>query len=66
MSYIFSYETLLRCISGLVCTAVVSVVIVETDVLPAEMRRPLRGAIHQATDRATQSPAVREILRTFY
>jgi hypothetical protein len=65
MSRVLSYDSLMKCVSGVVCLAVVSVVIVETDVLPSQIRHPLRGAIHQSLDRVTRFPALRDILRSF-
>ena len=66
MSRALSYDILVKLASGIVCTAVVYVVIVETDVLPSQIRHPLRGALHQGADRVTRYPAVRDILRAFH
>ena len=66
MSRTLSYDSLVKFASVVVCTAVGFVVIVETDLLPSQIRHPLRGAIHQAGDQVTRLPGVREILRAFY
>jgi hypothetical protein len=66
MSQVLSYDNLVKCASGLVVMTVVTVAAAETDILPAQIRHPLRAAVHETLDRATRLPAVRDILRSFH
>jgi hypothetical protein len=65
MTRALNYDNLLKCVSGLMLISVVSVVIVETDILPAPYRHSMRAAVHQTGDRMTRLPVVSEVLRKF-
>ena len=65
MTRAISYDNLLKCVSALILISVVSVVIVETDVLPVQYRHPMRAAVHQTGDRMTRLPVVSDVLRKF-
>jgi hypothetical protein len=65
MTRAFSYDNLLKCVSALILILVFSVVIVETDVLPAPYRHSMRAAVHQTGDRMTRLPLVSDVLRKF-
>jgi hypothetical protein len=65
MTRAFSYDNLLKCVSALMLMSVVSIAIVETDVLPAPYRHSMRAAVHQTGDRMTRLPVVSEVLRKF-
>jgi hypothetical protein len=65
MTRALNYDNLLKCVSGLMLISVVSVVIVETDILPAPYRHTMRAAVHQTGDRMTRLPVVSEVLRKF-
>jgi hypothetical protein len=66
MSQVLSYDSLVKCASGLVVITVLTVVAAETEILPSQIRHPLRVAVHDTLDRVTRVPAVRDILRTFH
>jgi hypothetical protein len=65
MTRAFSYDNLLKCLSALILTLVVSVVIVETDILPVQYRHSMRAAFHQTGDKMTRLPVVSDVLRKF-
>jgi hypothetical protein len=66
MTRAFNYDNLLKCVSGLVLTAVMAVVIFETDLLPPQFRIPVRTAIHKTGDKLSRLPIVWEILQAFH
>jgi hypothetical protein len=66
MTQAFNYDNLLKCVSGLVLMAVVTVVIVETELLPSQFRNPVRATIHQTGEKVSRLPVVWEILRSFH
>jgi hypothetical protein len=49
----------------LILTSVVTVVVVETDLLPPGVRHPLRASIRQAGEKVTRLRLVADVLRTF-
>ncbi len=59
------YDFLLRCVSGVIMTAFTFGIIVETDVLPRNIRHPLRTALHEVGDKAAKLPGVRQVHRAF-
>ena len=65
MTRTFNYDNLLKCLSGLILTSVVTVVVVETDLLPPGVRHPLRASIRQAGEKVTRLRLVADVLRTF-
>jgi len=65
MTRAINYDNLLKCVSALILISVVSVVIVETDVLPVQYRHSMRAAVHQTGDRMTRLPVVSDVLRKF-
>jgi len=65
MTRAFSYDSLLKCVSALILISVVSIVIVETDILPVQYRHSMRAAVHQTGDKVTRLPVVSEVLRKF-
>jgi hypothetical protein len=65
MERTFNYDTLLKCLSGLILTSVVTIIVVETDLLPPEVRHPLRASIRQAGEKVTRLRLVADVLRTF-
>jgi hypothetical protein len=65
MTRAFNYDNLLKCVSALMLISVLSIVIVETDILPAPYRHSMRAAVHQTGDRMTRLPFVSEVLRKF-
>jgi hypothetical protein len=66
MTRAFNYDNLLKCVSGSVLMAIMSVVIFETDLLPPQFRNPVRAAIHGAGEKVSRLPVVWEILRAFH
>jgi hypothetical protein len=66
MTRAFNYDNLLKCVSGLVLSAVVAVDILETYLLPPQLRNPARAALHDTTDKASRLPVVWEIMRQFH
>ncbi len=65
MTRTFNVDILLKCVSGLILTSVVTVVVVETDLLPPGVRHPLRASIRQAGEKVTRLRLVADVLRTF-
>ena len=65
MTRAFSYDSLLKCVSALILISVVSIVIVETDILPVQYRHSMRAAVHQTGDKMTRLPVVSDVLRKF-
>ena len=65
MTRVFNYDLPLKCASALILTSIVAVVIVETDLLPAPTRNPMRAVIHQTGDKVSRLPVVSDILRKF-
>jgi hypothetical protein len=65
MTRAFSYDSLLKCVSALILISVVSIVIVETDILPVQYRHSMRAAVHQTGDKVTRLPVVSDVLRKF-
>ena len=63
MTRAFNYDNLLKCLSGLILTSVVTVVVVETDLLPPGVRHPMRASIREAGEKVTRFPAVADLLR---
>ena len=65
MTRAINYDNLLKCLSGLILASVVTVIVVETDLLPPGVRHPMRASIRQAGERVTRLPAVADLLRQF-
>ena len=65
MTRALSYDSLLKCVSALILISVVSIVIVETDILPVQYRHSMRAAVHQTGDKMTRLPVVSDVLRKF-
>jgi hypothetical protein len=65
MTRAFNYDVLLKCLSGLILASIVTVVVVETDLLPPGVRHPLRASIRQTGEKVTRLPAVADMLRQF-
>ncbi|MGE5195619.1 MAG: hypothetical protein ACM3U2_24260 [Deltaproteobacteria bacterium] len=63
MTRAFNYDVLLKCVSGLIFAAVITVVVAETDLLPPGVRHPMRASIRQAGEKVTRIPAVADLLR---
>ena len=58
-----NYEFLVKCVSGILLVLLAVGIIVETDLLPAKIRLPLRIAINEARQWLSRVPVVSEILR---
>lgn len=60
----FSYDNLLKGVSGAIFCAIATLVVVETNLLPPIIRIPARDAIHRAGDQAVRLPIVSKMLRS--
>ncbi|HLJ11988.1 MAG TPA: hypothetical protein VKU82_12405 [Planctomycetaceae bacterium] len=58
-----NYEFLVKCVSGVLLLLLAVGIIVETDLLPAKIRLPLRIAIHEAGQWLSRLPVVSQIMR---
>jgi hypothetical protein len=65
MARAFIYDKLMKLVSGVVLTAIVVAVVVETDLLPPKIRHPMRSAFHSAGEKVTRLPGVAQILKAF-
>lgn len=59
-------DLFLKCLSAVVATVLIGVVVIETDVLPSSMRMGMRARLHSQVDEISRLPLISRILREFH